>query len=472
MMCIFARNAQRGGNRRQSLLLAVLCALAFAATLSAQSNITYNFKQTIGQGSIVGTIVTDGHIGTLATSDIVGWNLNLNGVGATYTLTPSNSGVQQFLGNDLTTTKNGLYFNFSGKDGGYFDIQALSPGFGSGAKYMCENSTYYGCWSGASVVPQSSSDPSAQHVPESGVQELAYAGPSETALINSVVALARARIAQALVNQLQSQILTGLNEQVSCGNCGGGSMSFGSATLSAHGRHSLSPEWTLLGGTDLSQYKQQGANVNLSTGLATAIQYDPVHFGSSRPYAEAGVSGSYQRMHYTRSYDNGEGASNGNGKTHGFDASAYAEVGWVDRVSPRDEAAAYLSYSRLWQIVSGYTEPASSDNPFNAAVPAGTDVMDVSGFNTQYTHLFGRKVEANINGGVEWAFNTQSGLSITVDGLKVSPPQPTLVYFQAGSRVGIRLKSRLTLDLYINSVLATHGVASSAHGGSGLRWAF
>jgi hypothetical protein len=324
---------------------------------------------------------------------------------------------------------------------------------------MCENTTWFGCWPGASVVPQDvfSNIASAQHVPESGVQELASAGPTTAAIYNSVQTLANARAAQALINQLQSQVLTGLNEQISCGNCGGSAMSFGSANFSAHGRYALRPEWTLLGGLDFGRYDQQGSNVTLSTGGSAAIQYDPVKFGKSRPYAEAGVSYSYQKISYTRSYDNCSGTSVGTGNTHGNDVSAEAEVGWVDRISSRNEAAANFSYSRLWQIVAGYTEPASSDNPFNAAIPAGTDTMDVAGFNTQYTRLISRRIEANLNGGAEWAFKAHSGLSATVGDVAVAPSQ---------------LKSRLTLDLFINSVLAPQRIGSSAHGGAGLRWAF
>jgi len=423
----------------------------------------------------VGTITTDGTIGVLAASNIVGWNLNLNGVGAAFNLTSvgsqSTTGV---MGSDLTATNNGLYFNFSGTDSGNFGVQASSPGRGSGYHYLCENTNWYGCWPGASVVPQDvfSNISSSQHVSESGVQELATAGPSNAALYNSVVALAQAREAQALINQLQSQVLVGLNEQISCGNCGGGSASFGSANLSAHGRYSLKPEWTLLGGFDLGKYDQQEAQVDLSTGVASAIQYDPVKFGVSRPYAEAGVSFSYQNITYNRSYDNGNGSSSGAGKTHGRDVSAYVETGWVDRITSRNEAAAYLSYSRLWQIVDGYVEPATTDNPFNAAIPAGTDVMDVAGLNAQFTRLIGRRVEANLNGGVEFAFNDHSGVVATVGGTQVAPSQPAFVYYQPGGRVGVRLSSRLTLDLMVNSVLATHGIGCSAHGGFGLRWAF
>ena len=461
-----------------ALLPVLICALALPTVVAAQApGTTYIVNQSIGNGSVVGQITTDGKVGILSASDILSWNLNLNGVGASAVLTSAGAtSTVVFSGSDLTGTNTGLYFNFSGADGGYLGIQDSQELY-SGNKYVCENTTWSGCKPGASVVPGSYTDASAQFAAESGVQELGAAGPTgpgitDAALVNSLEALAQARMAQALINQLESQILIGLNEQVSCGNCGGGSVSFGSTDASAHGRYAFSPEWTLLAGGDLGQYTQQEANVSFTTGGAAAIQYDPTRFGASRPYAEAGFSSTYQRITYDRSYMSTSGSASGVGKTHGNDYSAYAEAGWVDRISPRSEAAAYFSYSRLWQNVAGYTEPASSDNPLNAALPAGTDVMDVAALNGQTTHLIGRRVEADFNGGVDWALNVHSGLKATVASTEAAASQPSFVYYQAGSRVSIRLKSKLTADLFINSILATRGIGCSAHGGLGFRWAF
>jgi hypothetical protein len=482
MRRIIKRKADRGVRAWNSLAPALLpfliWALASPAVLTAQApGTTYIVNQTIGSGSVVGQIVTDGKVGVLGSSDILSWNLNLNGVGASAILTSAGATSTVLLsGSDLTGTNAGLYFNFSGTDGGYVGIQD-SQQIASGNKYMCENTNWFGCKPGASVVPGSYTDPSAQFAAESGVQEIGAAGPtgpniSDQALINSLETLAQARTAQALINQLEAQILLGLNEQISCGNCGGGSISFGSTDASAHGRYAFSPEWTLIGGADLGQYQQQEADVSFTTGTAAAIQYDPTKFGASRPYAVAGFSATYQKITYNRSYDSSTGSSSGVGKTHGYDFSAYAEAGWVDRISPRTEAGAYLSYSRLWQNIAGYTEPSSSSNPLNAAIPAGTDVMDVAAFNAQATRLFGRRVEADFNGAVEWAFNAHSGLKATVADTEAAASQHSFAYYQLGSRVSIRLKSKLTADLFVNSVLAAHGIGCSAHGGLGFRWAF
>ena len=55
-----------------------------------------------------------------------------------------------------------------------------------------------------------------------------FGGASANAALQaSIEALAQSRAAQMLIAQLESQLLLGLNEQVSCGNCGGGGVGCG-----------------------------------------------------------------------------------------------------------------------------------------------------------------------------------------------------------------------------------------------------
>ena len=44
--------------------------------------ITYNVDQTIGAGTVTGDIQTHGTTGVLDNANIIAWNLELNGVGA------------------------------------------------------------------------------------------------------------------------------------------------------------------------------------------------------------------------------------------------------------------------------------------------------------------------------------------------------------------------------------------------------
>ncbi len=455
--------------------------LASAATLAialggpcAAGDITYNVTEKIGAGTVKGDIVTDGKSGVLSTADIVNWNLQLTGVGASTTLTSVGGASAVLLeGGDVTATSTKLLFNFSGADAGYLLFQA-NPGVFSGTKYFCVDTTSNVCNAGASVVPGSVFDSSAQFELFSGDQVIGTAGPvlPSAALEASVLALVQARIAQILVGQLESQLLVGLNEQVSCGNCGGASVGFGSFALSGHGRYALTPEWTLLGGMDVGQYRQKGANVDLNVGAAGALQYDPAGLGPSRPYVEVGLNGSLQNTRYDRSYPDGSGVATGSGSTRSYDVTAYAEAGWVDRMTPRDEAAIYASYSHTWQIVGGYAEQTGVDNPFNAIVPGGTDNLDVASLNAQYTHLASNRVELDVNGGVDRAFSLSSGAQPIVAGIQIAQAQPAFTYYQAGARIGYRLNRSTTADVFVNGILAPKAIGSSAHVGFGARWSF
>jgi len=452
-------------------------ATALAALLGAgpatADNVTYQVNDPVGAGSIVGDITTDGKQGVLASGDIVDWTLALNGNGATFNLTKADSQLV-LQGSDLTATPTQLLFNFSVGDGGMVLFQASNPGVFTGFHYVCFNTTNPACNPGTSIVPAKNTDSSAIYVAESGNQVIGVAqSPSANAdLPASLQALARSRTSQMLLAQLQSQLLLGLNEQVSCGNCGGVGAGFGSFALSGHGRYAINKEWTLMGGVDVGQYEEKGADVTLNAGFAAALQYDP-DTGPSRPYLEAGVAAGLQNARYTRSYAIGAALMKGVGRARDYDVSLYGEAGWVDRISPRDEAAVYLDYSHAWQMVGGYAEGAGVDNPLAAVVPGGTDTMDQAGVHGQYTRLLNRRVEIGLNGGLDWAFHATSGLKAGfVGGGQIAGAQPQFVSYEVGGRLGIRMSHKLTLDLFVNGELAPRDIGSSVHGGFGMRWNF
>jgi hypothetical protein len=123
-----------------------LCAIAavsmVASTYTAlASPIVYTVSDTVGAGTVTGTITTDGNLGTLATADITNWNLVLqNGFGTILDLTGPSvvapiEGVE-VVGNDLTATATTLSFNFSATDGGFFVIQ--QNGLFNGGTYFCD----------------------------------------------------------------------------------------------------------------------------------------------------------------------------------------------------------------------------------------------------------------------------------------------------------------------------------------------
>ena len=145
----------------RSASLAAALALAsglMAVAPSAAANVTYAISQTVGAGSVSGTITTDGDLGTLDASDIVSFNLVLQGLGAASTL---NSSSSKFLltGGDLVASGNQLNFNFSGNDNGYLLFQRQLY---SGTDYWCNAVSGVVCLMGGSIVPQGFRDGSAQ----------------------------------------------------------------------------------------------------------------------------------------------------------------------------------------------------------------------------------------------------------------------------------------------------------------------
>ena len=160
-----------------------IAALAIAlATLSVNSayasDIVYSVDQIIGPGSVTGTITTDGTIGILSASDIVGFNLTLNDGSNTANLSSGtvinnrdaccSGGVPNSV--DLTASLTNLMFNYSGSDSGYFEI-----GNSSGA--ICYTNTS-NCWGPTGVGLYSvDGDGRSVYIAQSGNQIIATAVP-------------------------------------------------------------------------------------------------------------------------------------------------------------------------------------------------------------------------------------------------------------------------------------------------------
>jgi len=87
---------------------------------SAFANTIYNVDivSNTTLSSAIGTITTDSTLGVLHTGNIVGFDLQLQSQGATFALNES-TGVQTIIGDDLTATATGLFFDFNSLTGGH-----------------------------------------------------------------------------------------------------------------------------------------------------------------------------------------------------------------------------------------------------------------------------------------------------------------------------------------------------------------
>jgi hypothetical protein len=157
-----------------SLAIAVAAAATLCGSPSQAAPITYNVNQTIGGGSVVGTIQTDGQIGVLSAGNFLAWDLTLNGVGATFHMTNVGSEVV-VVGDATTATATDIIFNYGGAADSYLLFQEL-PLY-NGKEYWCNTTSIGTCDGNAAVVPENYYDPSAQYENRVGSLSIATAVP-------------------------------------------------------------------------------------------------------------------------------------------------------------------------------------------------------------------------------------------------------------------------------------------------------
>jgi Autochaperone Domain Type 1 len=291
---------------------------------------------------------------------------------------------------------------------------------------------------------------------------------------DSVTSLAQAQLNQLITSRLLGSLLLGANEQVSGCDCGGGFASIGSFSLGSHGRWSLSDSLTLLAGAAFEQYYQDGANVRGAPIVAASLRYDPPNWGKSRPFLEFGAAASpYIDTTYTRYYTNGLTPAQGVGTAVDRSISVFGRVGWVDRLTPIDEAAVFADLVRGWQQSGGYTEAANALNPFPATVSTGVDRQDVVRFGATYTHLLFGNLEANINGAIAYGFDNEFGSRVNIVSFGSVAPYPLLnsAWTEFGGRLGYRFSRNLAVDAFLIGTLGGE-IGATLHGGIGVRYAF
>jgi hypothetical protein len=154
---------------KQKIALAASLAMTtmlFGVDESSASVITYNVNQFFGGGSVIGTLTTDGNLGTINYYDITSFSLELNGNGASFHIASTDpTGVIWGNGADITASAQNLKFNFSATDNGFLVFQ---DGLSSGFHYYCLAASSGACLQGQSSVPGYYSDPTAVIVPTSG----------------------------------------------------------------------------------------------------------------------------------------------------------------------------------------------------------------------------------------------------------------------------------------------------------------
>jgi hypothetical protein len=287
----------------------------------------------------------------------------------------------------------------------------------------------------------------------------------------SIDGVAGQRFNQMITNQVLGSVLLGVNEQINCSDCISAFGSVGSFTAGVHGRKELTNNLSLLAGLAYTQYSENGYHVTSAPIGAFALRYDFTDWGSSRPFFDIGtIVSPFQSVRYSRSYLTSLGAVSLDSSTRSSDYAVYGRAGWINRLSPRDEIAASIEVWQLWQRVSGYADPMTAFNPFDATIATDTDRTNLVKAGAQWTHLLGSSVEGNINGAFVQSFATHSGIVAAVSGEGiVTPTIGNQSWFEYGGRLGFRITKGWVADLFVNGTLGPQPVGNTIHGGVGLR---
>jgi len=280
---------------------------------------------------------------------------------------------------------------------------------------------------------------------------------------------------QLVVSRITPELLLGINEQISCNTCLSGYGSVGSFAAGGHGRTPINDQLSFLGGMAYSEHAARGVDVTGSLTMAAALRYDFNNWGAARPFAEIGgwltPSASVK---FRRVYANGSGLARSDTSTSEEGGGGYARLGYVWRLSPIDEAAAYGEFGRSAIRVKGYAEPLTNFNPFNGQVLTGTDQAYFGKIGAQYTHLFFDKVEVNGNFGVVRSFGMHIGLTETIAGIGSLVPINVrdLTFLEYGGRISYRLSDNMIIDAFVNAQTGEKPIGTNVHGGAGLRFSF
>ena len=108
--------------------LLVAAALLAVNLMAHSASITYNVGEGVGTAAAVGTITTDGTLGTLMQSDILSFTLTIAQGANSQTFNQTNGAIV-YVGTDLSATSGGLFYNFSGPAGDGFALYYPPVGF-------------------------------------------------------------------------------------------------------------------------------------------------------------------------------------------------------------------------------------------------------------------------------------------------------------------------------------------------------
>lgn len=274
-------------------------------------------------------------------------------------------------------------------------------------------------------------------------------------------------------NRLMSPLLGG-TEQINCGDCFRGFGMAGSFSAGFNGRKSITERLSVLGGLSYTEYDSKSATTRAPI-FAAGLRYDLADWGSSRPFFEiAGSLSPGNRVRTLRVVNTGGAPGALSGSTDATTWSFNTRAGWVYRVSPVAELAAYVAYARTQQHFGAYTEqgdPALLPLTYGARNSAINVVKGV----VQHTQLLSPMIEAHLSAGVAHGFGARSGIE-AVSALPFygafTPAVSNSTWAEFDARIGFRVAKGAVIDVFALTTVGPQPVGNTIHGGLGLRYLF
>lgn len=303
-----------------------------------------------------------------------------------------------------------------------------------------------------------------------------YNCPTQDDVETSLGHIADDRISHIVTNRRLASILLGATEQINCGDCFSAFGALGSFSAGAHGRKNLGERLSVLGGVSYNQYDSGSVRSRSAPILALGLRYDLADWGGSRPFFEIGGSlAPQERTRTVRVVNNGGQPGFGVVSANARTWSVYGRAGWVKRLSPVAEFAAYVDLGHSSQRFSRASEAASDVNPVPVIYGAASSSLSVVKVVAQHTQLLSSFLEAHLSAGLAHGFGAKSGLEVVVpefNDLALRPAARNSTWAEFDGRLGFRIKKGLVIDVFALTTVGAKPVGSTIHGGLGLRYTF
>ena len=291
----------------------------------------------------------------------------------------------------------------------------------------------------------------------------------------SLQQISRDRIKNLITHNRLASPLLGATEQINCGDCIRGFGLAGSFSVGFNGRKALTDRLSVLGGLSYNEFDSKSTQTTRAPIFALGLRYDLADWGSSRPFFEvAGTLSPGERVRTLRIVNVGGAPGAVYGATDAATWSINTRAGWVYRISPVAELAAYVAYARTEQHFGAYAEQGPTNLLPLAYGTSNASINVVKGV-VQHTQLLSPMIEAHVSAAIAHGFGAKAGIN-AVTALPFygafTPAAKDSTWAEFDARIGLRIAKGTVIDVFALTTVGSQPVGNTIHGGLGLRYLF